>query len=64
MKFMKYLPPFRPKLVQNVEMSQKLLKFGITDISNVSISTLVSKMKYLTLARPKLASKLKLLKIY
>ena len=64
MTFMKYLPPFRPKLVPKVKMPQKLLKFGITDISNVPISTLVSKMKYLTLARPKLASKLKLLRIY
>ena len=45
---MKYLPPFRPKLVPKVKMPQKLLKFGITDISNVPISTLVSKMKYLT----------------
>ena len=47
--------------------AQNLLKFGRVDISNMPISTLKSKinfMKYLPLARPKLAPKLNMLKIY
>ena len=64
--FMKYLPP-KPKLGPNwaqigpkIKNAQNLLKFGLTDISNVPISILMSKiifMKYLPPVRPKLASK-------
>ena len=44
-----------------------LLKLSTCDISNISISTLMLKMifiKYLPPARPKLAPKLKMLRIY
>ena len=46
---MKYLLPVRPKLVPKFKMLRIFLKFGAFDISNISISILMSKiilMKY------------------
>ena len=50
-----------------MENAQNLLKLGRIDISNIPISILMSKMifmKYLSPVTPKLASKLKLFRIY
>ena len=59
--FMKYLLPVLS--VSTIENAQKLLKFGTVDISNMSVSILMSKMifiKNLPPVRPKLVPKLKM----
>ena len=58
---MKYLLPVLS--VSTIENAQKLLKFGTVDISNMSVSILMSKMifiKNLPSVRPKLVPKLKM----
>ena len=65
--FMTYLSPVRPKLVSKFKMFRFLMKFGTFDISNMSVSILVSKMifiKYLPPVRPKLVQKLRVPKLY
>ena len=50
-----------------IESAQNLLKFGTFDISNMPVLILISKIyffKYILHVRPKLAQKLKMLKIY
>ena len=50
-----------------IKYAQKLLKFGLIDISSMPISILMSKiilMKYLPPVRPKLVPKMKMLRIY
>ena len=50
-----------------IQSLQNLLKFGTIDISNIPISILISKItfkKYFLPVKPKLVSKLKMLKIY
>ena len=66
MIFMKYLPPAR-QIRLKIKSAQSLLKFGTLDISNMAISIFISKiifMRYLFPGRPKLVSKLKMLRIY
>ena len=65
--FIKYLPPFRPKLVPKLKMFRIYWNCGTFDISNIPISILMWKiifMKYLPPVRSKLIPKLKVLKIY
>ena len=50
-----------------IKSAQNLLEFGTTDVSNISISILMSKIvfiKYLPPVRPKLVPKLKMLRMY
>ena len=58
---------FQAQIGSKIKNAQNLLKLGTFDISNMPISILMSKMifiKYLPHVRPKLAPKLKVLRIY
>ena len=60
--FRKYSLPVTPKLVTKIKNTQKLLKFGSSNISSRPNSILMLKksfMKYLAPVRPKLVAKLK-----
>ena len=43
-KTKKYLPPVKPKLVPRLKMLRIFLKFGTFDVSNIPLSTLMSKI--------------------